>query len=212
MEQPLPVLTELPADVIALVPMRNIVLFPHVIMPVVVGRERSVAAIQHILQTKMPVGIVLQKDPAVEEPGLDTLCPIGTIANVVRHIAAEDGTHHAVCLGVERFRIMALVEGYPFLAARIERIPEATEQGSTRIEALSLQLRERAMEIVSLLPGVPAELAHALQATRAPSDLADITASLLDTEVAEKALEVADRIARRTSPRRLTSMLAMRGE
>ncbi|MCC6916784.1 endopeptidase La [Nitrosomonas sp.] len=186
MEQPLPVLTELPADVIALVPMRNIVLFPHVIMPVVVGRERSVAAIQHILQTKMPVGIVLQKDPAVEEPGLDTLCPIGTIANVVRHIAAEDGTHHAVCLGVERFRIMALVEGYPFLAARIERIPEATEQGSTRIEALSLQLRERAMEIVSLLPGVPAELAHALQATRAPSDLADITASLLDTEVAEK--------------------------
>lgn len=87
--------------------------------------------------------------------------------------------------GVERFRIEALVEGYPFLAARIRRIPEAIPD-TTQVEALTLQLRERAMEIVSLLPSVPAELAHALQATRAPSDLADITASLLDTEVAEK--------------------------
>jgi len=176
---------ELPADVIALIPMRNVVLFPHVIMPVAVGRARSVAAVEHILQEKTPVGIVLQKDPAIDEPGLDALCTVGTLANVVRHIAAEDGTHHAVCLGVERFRIEELVEGYPFLAARIQRIPE-TKPDSAQVEALTLQLRERAMELVSLLPGVPAELAHALQATRAPSDLADITANLLDTEVAEK--------------------------
>ncbi|HBF24014.1 MAG TPA: endopeptidase La [Nitrosomonas europaea] len=185
MEQSPSNLPELPADVIALVPMRNVVLFPHVIMPVAVGRTRSIAAIQHTLQSKVPVGIVLQKNPSVDEPGLDALCQIGTIANVVRHIASEDGTHHAVCLGVERFRIEALVEGYPFLAARIRRIPEAIPD-TTQVEALTLQLRERAMEIVSLLPSVPAELAHALQATRAPSDLADITASLLDTEVAEK--------------------------
>ncbi len=176
---------ELPADVIALIPMRNVVLFPHVIMPVAVGRARSVAAVEHILQAKTPVGIILQKDPAIDEPGLDALCPVGTLANVVRHIAAEDGTHHAVCLGVERFRIEELVEGYPFLAARIQRISEI-KPDSAQVEALTLQLRERAMGLVSLLPGVPAELAHALQATRAPSDLADITASLLDTEVAEK--------------------------
>lgn len=176
---------KLPADVIALVPMRNVVLFPHVIMPIAVGRERSVAALQHILQTKTPVGIVLQKDPAIEEPGLDALHSVGTIGNVVRHQQAEDGTQHAICLGIERFRIIELVTGYPFLAARIQRIPE-TASDTTQVEALTLQLRERAMEVVSLLPGVPAELAHALQATRAPSDLADITASLLDTEVTEK--------------------------
>ncbi|MXS85909.1 endopeptidase La [Nitrosomonas sp. HPC101] len=176
---------ELPADVIALVPMRNVVLFPHVVMPVTVGRARSIASIQHVLQSKTPVGIVLQKDPAIEEPGLDALCEVGTIANVVRHIISEGGTHHAICLGVERFRIKELVEGYPFIAARIERIPELTPD-TTQVEALTLQLRERAMEVLSLLPGVPAELAHALQATRAPADLADITASLLDTEVAEK--------------------------
>lgn len=185
MEQPVITQFELPADVIALVPMRNVVLFPHVLMPITVGRVKSIATVEHALQSKAPIGIVLQKDAAVDEPGLESLCHIGTIANVVRHIASEDGTHHAVCQGVERFLIEELIEGYPFIAARVKRIREP-EQVTTQTEALALQLRERAVEILSLLPGVPAELAHALQATRAPSDLADITASLLDTEVNEK--------------------------
>jgi len=185
MEQPVTTQFELPADVIALVPMRNVVLFPHVLMPITVGRAKSIATVAHALQSKAPIGIVLQKDATVDDPGLEALCHIGTIANVVRHIASEDGTHHAVCQGVERFQIEEIIEGYPFIAARVKRIKEP-EQVTTQTEALALQLRERAVEILSLLPGVPAELAHALQATRAPSDLADITASLLDTEVNEK--------------------------
>ncbi len=177
--------SELPDGVIALVPMRNVVLFPHVLMPITVGRVKSIAAVEHALQSAAPVGIVLQKDASVDDPGLDALCRIGTMANIVRHLSSADGLRHAVCQGVERFRIEELVEGYPFLAARVKRIDEP-EQVSTQAEALALQLRERAVEILSLLPGVPAELAHALQATRAPSHLADITASLLDTEVNEK--------------------------
>ncbi|SFF09527.1 endopeptidase La [Nitrosomonas sp. Nm166] len=176
---------ELPADVIALVPMRNVVLFPHVLMPITVGRVKSIATVEHALQSKAPIGIVLQKDAAVDDPGLEALCSIGTIANVVRHIASDDGTHHAVCQGVERFQIEEIIEGYPFIAARVKRLKEVAPI-TTQTEALALQLRERAVEILSLLPGVPAELAHALQATRAPSDLADITASLLDTEISEK--------------------------
>lgn len=185
MEQPATTQLELPADVIALVPMRNVVLFPHVLMPIAVGRVKSIATVEHALQSKAPIGIVLQKDAAVDDPGIDALCSIGTIANVVRHVASDDGTHHAICQGIERFQIEEIIEGYPFIAARVKRIKE-TVQVTTQAEALALQLRERAVEILSLLPGVPAELAHALQATRAPSDLADITASLLDSEVIEK--------------------------
>ena len=185
MEQPAVTRFELPQDVIALVPMRNVVLFPHVLMPITVGRIKSIAAVEHALQSNKPVGIVLQKDAAVDDPGFDALCVIGTVANVVRHLTSAEGLRHAVCQGIERFRIEELVEGYPFLAARVRRIDES-EQVSTEAEALAMQLRERAVEILSLLPGVPAELAHALQATRAPSHLADITASLLDTEVNEK--------------------------
>jgi ATP-dependent Lon protease len=176
---------ELPQDVIALIPMRNVVLFPHVLTAITVGRARSIAALEHVLDPKRPLGIILQKDPAVDEPGQDALFNIGTVVNVVRHLASPDGLRHAVCQGLGRFSIEEMIEDYPFLAARVRLITEPDEI-STEAEALAMQLRERTVEILSLLPGVPAELAHALQATRAPSHLADIAASLLDTEVAEK--------------------------
>lgn len=185
MEQSAVISLELPQNVIALVPMRNIVLFPHVLTAVTVGRARSIAAVEHALQAKGPLGIVLQKDAGVDEPGVEALFNMGTVVSIVRHITSADGLRHAVCQGLERFCIEELVEGYPFLAARVRRIGEPAEV-STGAEALAVQLRERTIEILSLLPGVPAELAHALQATRAPSHLADIAASLLDTEVAEK--------------------------
>ena len=185
MEQPAIAKFELPEDIIALIPMRNVVLFPHVLMPITVGRVKSIAAIEHVLQSNSPVGIVLQRDPLVDDPDFAELCLIGTMARIVRHITSADGTQHAVCQGIERFKIKELVEGYPFLAARISHIEETT-QPSTQAEALAVQVRERATEILSLLPGIPAELGHALQTTRAPSQLADITASLLDTEVSEK--------------------------
>ncbi|MCW5598772.1 MAG: endopeptidase La [Nitrosomonas sp.] len=185
MEQPAIAKFELPEDIIALIPMRNVVLFPHVLMPITVGRVKSIAAIEHVLQSNSPVGIVLQRDPSVDDPDFAELCLIGTMARIVRHITSADGTQHAVCQGIERFKIKELVEGYPFLAARISHIEETT-QPSTQAEALAVQVRERATEILSLLPGIPAELGHALQTTRAPSQLADITASLLDTEVSEK--------------------------
>ena len=176
---------ELPQDVIALIPMRNVVLFPHVLTAITVGRARSIAALEHVLDPKRPLGIILQKDPAVDEPGRDALFSVGTVVNIVRHLASPDGLRHAVCQGLGRFSIEEMIEDHPFLAARVRLITEPDEV-STEAEALAMQLRERTVEILSLLPGVPAELAHALQATRAPSHLADIAASLLDTEVAEK--------------------------
>ncbi|MDE2298967.1 MAG: LON peptidase substrate-binding domain-containing protein, partial [Burkholderiales bacterium] len=185
-----PNLPELPEGVIALVPMRNVVLFPHVLMPISVGRAKSIAAVQHAVRTGAAIGIVMQRDAQVDDPGRDALCDVGTLAKVVQHSGPDDKStepvlRHAVCQGLQRIRIESLVEGFPFLAARVQRIAEPTRV-STQAEALGLQLRERAVEILSLLPGVPVELAHALQATRAPSQLADIVASLLDAEVAEK--------------------------
>ena len=175
----------LPEGVVALVPMRNVVLFPHVLLPIAVGRPPSLAAMRHAAATQAPVGIVLQKDATVDEPGLNDLCAVGTLAQVGREVSAADGQVHAVCHGLQRFRLRELVPGHPFLAAHIETIDEPA-QPSTEAEALGMQLRERAVEVLSLLPGVPAELAHALQATRAPSHLADITASLMDVELSEK--------------------------
>ncbi|MDP2005627.1 MAG: endopeptidase La [Rubrivivax sp.] len=175
----------LAADVVAIVPMRNLVLFPHVLMPIGVGRPTSVAALQHALAHQAPLGIVLQKDAAEDEPGRAGLCDVGTLAGVVQHGEGDAPVRHAVCHGLQRFRIVELVPGHPFLAARVQRIDEP-EAPTTRAEALALQLQARAVEILSLLPGVPAEVGHALQATRAPGHLADIVASLIDAELVEK--------------------------
>ena len=95
----------LPPGVIALVPMRNVVLFPHVVMPITVGRLKSIAAVQQALQAGSTLGIVLQKDASVDEPGLDELCAVGTLASVVREVKAADGQVHAVCHGLQRFRL-----------------------------------------------------------------------------------------------------------
>jgi ATP-dependent Lon protease len=178
-------LKPLPHDVVALVAMRNVVLFPHVLLPISVGREKSVAAVLHCAQTHAPLGVVLQKDAQEDDPSREGLCDIGTLATVVHLQAGDGGLRHAMCQGVQRFRILELVEGHPFLAARIERLEDPATQ-SAEAEALGLQLRERAVEVLSLLPGVPAELSHALQSMRAPAQLADITSSLMDVEVAEK--------------------------
>ncbi len=177
----------LPEGVIALVPMRNVVLFPHVLIPLAMGRAKSIAAFNHALVAKAVVGIVLQKDPSDDDPDFEGLCSIGTLANIVHHQSGEDGQIHAVCQGLQRMRIVELIAGYPFLAARIEHLDEPAAV-STQAQALAMQLRERGMEILSMMPGVPAEMAHVLQATRSPSQLADLAASLLDIEPAEKQL------------------------
>ncbi|MFM7532533.1 MAG: endopeptidase La [Rubrivivax sp.] len=187
---------ELPTDVVPLVPMRNVVLFPHVMVPVTVGRQRSLAALAHAASRRVPIAVVLQKDASVDEPGAQSLCGVGTLAHVVQQLRSDDQQVHAVCQGLQRVRLLGLVEGHPFLAARIERLSEPAP--STASQALALQLRQRGNEVLGLLPGVPAELAQLLQSTRSPSHLADLAASLVDAEpaVKQRLLETLDLEAR----------------
>jgi ATP-dependent Lon protease len=201
---------ELPPGVVALIPMRNLVLFPNVMAPISVGRPKSIAALEHGLATGSPMGIVLQKNARQDDPAAADLFDVGTLAQVVHHINPQPGTHHAVCQGIQRFRVLGPVDGHPFLAVRIELIEEAPDD-SSEAQALALQLRERALELLSLLPSVPAELVHALQTTRGTAQLADITASVLDAEVAEKQ-QLLETIATSDRVRQLLHLLSHRIE
>ncbi|SEB25627.1 endopeptidase La [Variovorax sp. YR216] len=175
----------LPPSVVALIPMRNFVLFPHALTAISVGRDPSIAALRYALENQIPVGIVLQKDAEEETPAFDSLHAIGTLATIVHHVEPEQGQHHAVCQGMHRFRLVEACGGYPFLAAKIAEIEQDADT-SPQAEALELQLRERAIELLSLLPSVPSELVQALQTTRGPSALSDIVAGVIDVEVNEK--------------------------
>jgi ATP-dependent Lon protease len=175
----------LPDDAIAIVPVRNVVLFPGAVIPLTVGRERSRAAAQEAVRLQRPLGVLLQSKPEAEEPGPDDLHWVGTTATVLRYITAPDGSHHAICSGVKRFRVLQFLDGYPFLAARVQPVDDP-ETVDADIEGRAHNLRERALEILQLLPQVPEEMAAALNAVEGPSRLADFIAGLMDVGVEEK--------------------------
>ena len=175
----------LPDDAIAIVPVRNVVLFPGTVIPLTVGRERSRAAAQEATRLQRPLGVLLQNKPEVEEPGPDDLHWVGTTATVLRYITAPDGTHHAICSGQKRFRILQFLDGYPFLAARVQMIDDPAEIDAD-IEGRAHSLKARALEILTLLPQVPEEMVAALNAVEGPARLADFIAGLMDVGTEEK--------------------------
>ncbi|HLI11487.1 MAG TPA: endopeptidase La [Alphaproteobacteria bacterium] len=175
----------LPEGVVPILPLRNTVLFPTAVLPFDIGRERSVAAAQYAALNQRPIGVVLQRDPEVAEPGPGDLHAMGTVATVLRYVTTPDGRHHLICRGEQRFRIVEFVDGHPFLAARIERIAEADVSGP-EIDGRMLQIKTRAIEALKLMPGASEEFATAIQNLDSPSGLADIVASILDLKPEEK--------------------------
>ena len=176
---------DLPDDAVIVLPTRNAVLFPGVVAPLMVGRPQTVAGAQAAAQNGKPIGILLQSDPAADIPGPDQLNHVGTIAEIMRYVTSPDGSHHLVVRGMHRFKVCELLDGYPFLAARIEEIGDS-ETLSTELAARVHQLRERAREAVSLLPNAPEELAGAMDQLESPSMLADFIANVMDISPAEK--------------------------
>ena len=178
---------ELPADAIVVVPVRNVVLFPGMVVPIGIGRERSIAAAQEAVRGERQVGIILQRNPETDAPAADELVPVGTAASILRYVTAPDGSHHIVCQGEQRFRVVEFLDGYPYYVARIERYQEPeTEPHSSDIEARMVQLKERVAAILALLPQVPAELVTAAQGIASASGLADFVTGLMDLKPQEK--------------------------
>jgi ATP-dependent Lon protease len=200
----------LPEDALILIPTRNLVLFPGTVLPITLGRQRSVVAAQTAMRLSRTVGLVLQRDPSIDDPIAVDLHRMGTEASLLRYLTSPDGGQHAICQGERRFRILDFLEGYPFLAARVERIPEV-EVTTKDIEARLINLRNQALEVLQLLPQTPAELVNAVQSVPSAAGLANLIASFMDIppEDKQEILETVD-IERRLQ--RVSEMLAYRIE
>jgi ATP-dependent Lon protease len=196
-------------DMLIILPVRNLVLFPGVVSPVSMARERTVAGAQEAVRAERKVGFLLQKDPSVDEPGPDDLYKVGTVATVLRYVT-QDGTHHLVVQGERRFRVLDFQPGLPFMLARVEYLNE-TGLTSSEVEARTLNLKRQAREAINLLPQAPGELANAVESMESPSLLADLVASFMDIKGAEKQqiLEITDLSARLD---RVSDLLAHRIE
>jgi ATP-dependent Lon protease len=175
----------IPNDALIIVPVRNTVLFPGVVAPITIARPKSVAAAQQALREQRPIGILLQRNPEAKDPTPDDLYRIGTVANIVRYITAPDETHHLICQGVQRARMLDFLPGTPFPAARVLHIPEPTTT-SPEIEARFLNLQRLAIEAIQLLPQAPPELLNAFQSVTSPAALADLATSYMDIKPQDK--------------------------
>ena len=201
----------LPEDALIILPVRNMVLFPGALIPITIGRTRSLAAAQFAARNQRQIGVLLQRQGEVDEPGPDDLHWVGTTANVLRYVTAPDGAHHVVCQGEERFRVLQFLDGYDFLVARVQRI-EDTPQDTKEIEARALTLKQRAIEILQMLPQeIPQEIIKSLESLDSPTRLADIISMLMDATIEEKQslLETFDL---RTRLDRLLEILSRRAE
>jgi ATP-dependent Lon protease len=174
----------LPDDALIILPVRNVVLFPGLVIPLGVGRASSRAAAQEALRLQRPLGILLQNSPETDAPGPDDLHWVGTTATVLRYVTADE-SHHAIMKGQQRFRVLQFLEGYPFPVARVQMIEE-TKLADPEVEGRARSLRTRAREILDLLPQVPSEIVTAFEGVETPSLLADFIAGMMDVSVQDK--------------------------
>jgi ATP-dependent Lon protease len=176
---------ELGADSLIIAPVRGFVLFPGVVLPIALERQRSIAAAQEAVRRQAEVGFLMQRDAEIDNPSALDLHRTGTIANVLRYVTAPDGVNHVIAQGERRFRVVEFTREQPFFIARIVRIEEPQAQTS-EIEARFLLLKRQSLETLELLPQVPPQLVAAVQNAASASSLADLVASYLDISADEK--------------------------
>lgn len=170
---------------VVIVPVRNMVLFPGVVLPLMIGREQSVRAVRAAMEESRPVGLLLQHDEGLDHPTPDDLYQVGSLAQLVRHWQTPDGQHHAICQGEGRFELLEFTQLEPFLVARVRMVPPPSE-GGRRIGAQFVALKQRAQEVLELAPGAPEEMAQAVQAIESPAMLADMVSTFVDVSPADK--------------------------
>jgi ATP-dependent Lon protease len=199
-------LPPLPADALIIVPVRNTVLFPGLVLPITLNRPKSVAAAQQAVRDQRQVGILLQREAAVDDPTAIDMHRMGTVANILRFVTTPDGAHHLVCQGEQRFQIVEYLGGWPFLVARVLRIAEPQTR-SSEVEARFVNLKAQTLEAIQLLPQAPADLLAAIQAIESPSELADLATAYMDVKADEKQeiLETVDISARMDKVLRMLS-------
>jgi ATP-dependent Lon protease len=178
-------LLPLPPDALVIVPVRNTVLFPGLVLPITLGRSKSIAGAQQAVRDQRQVGILLQRDAEVSEPTPLDMHRMGTLANIVRYITAPDGSHHLVCQGEQRFQIAEFLSGWPFFVARVLQIPEP-EIKTAEVEARFVNLKAQTLEAIQLLPQAPPDLLAAIQSIEGPSALADLATAYMDVKPEEK--------------------------
>jgi ATP-dependent Lon protease len=180
-EQPV----EIP-DTLPILPLRNSVLFPGAIIPIDVGRRKSVRLVEDAIAKERPViGILTQKDARTEDPGSGDLYMVGCAARILKVIKLAKDNFSVILQGVSRFEVSTFDGAEPFLAARVRSVPDPTAS-DVELDALVMNLKDIAKRVVKLMPELPKEAGALVDSVTEAGHLADLITSHLELEVGEK--------------------------
>jgi ATP-dependent Lon protease len=154
-------------------------------MPISVGRPKTLAMVKAVEESSEPIGIVAQKDGSIDDPGPEDLFVMGTTGRIVKALKAGDEGFHLVLQGLKRFRVLALTQTTPYLRARVVEVKDINAD-PVKIEALVMNVKKTAREVVALMPEIPSGAAQFVDGIDDPGHLADLIAANMDVSVEEK--------------------------
>lgn len=169
-----------------LLPLRNTVLFPGVVIPITVGRDKSIKAVNDAYKTDKLIGVVAQKDSSIEEPTVSDLEDIGTVAKIVKLIKMPDGGTTIIIQGKKRFKIETITTEDPYFKANIKVLEEENIKGDKNFDALVGSIKDLAAQIINLSPNLPSEAAIILKNIENPSFLIHFVSSNLNSDLKQK--------------------------
>lgn len=173
-------------DTLPLLPLRNTVLFPGVVLPITVGRDKSIKAVNEAYKNDKLIGVLAQNDTEVEDPAVKDLCKIGTVAKILKLIKMPDGGTTIIIQGKKRFELMQVIAEEPFFKAQIQLLEDQPVLNDPDFDAYISTIKDLATEIIQLSPNLPTEASIILKNIENPSFLINFVSSNLNTSITEK--------------------------
>jgi len=173
-------------DEIPILTLRNTVLFPGVVIPITVGRDKSIKAVNDAYKTDKLIGVLAQKDSNIEEPTVSDLEDIGTVAKIVKLIKMPDGGTTIIIQGKKRFKVEEITEDEPYFKAKITVLVEENLKDDADFSAMVSSIKDLAAQIIGLSPNLPSEASIILKNIENPSFLIHFVSSNLNSDIREK--------------------------
>ncbi len=185
-------------QVLPILPLRNSVFFPGGVLPLAVGRQKTIALIKDAVRDEQVIGVVTQRRAEEEDPGAADLYTVGTVARIVKLLKMGEDNYSLVVQGLARVRVLDLVQESPYLKARVEPVEDKTSVDEVEVEALAINLKKLAREVIELMPELPTAATELVDSITHPGHLADLIAANVDVPIEEKqqVLETVDLKAR----------------
>lgn len=150
-------------DQLPILPLRNTVLFPGVVIPITVGRDKSIKLIRDANKSNKIIGVCAQLDGSMEDPEIGDIYQMGTVAHIVRMLRMPDGNTTVILQGRRRFMVGEVVQTEPYLRAKSQAVTESRQREDKEFKAIMASIREIALQIIDLSPNIPSEAGMAIR-------------------------------------------------